>query len=402
MNPGNSDYQRRVMREELRAQRSSAPPSTLSSKAVAQRTSAPPSTLSSKAMENLASYPKERLDELLQHLTADQFAALEKDLSTDENPDASQLIATLLLRRLVHRVLDKRAGFGDVGAALAQHELQETIDQLIADAAGSKKALWKSLMQHPMTAYVPVQCQHCGHQVPDQTQPGCTDAEVGLSEAEPTPSERPLVRGGWYRGPRGPVVFVLDCPACGKTSRWFRSAATNVTLNQTNWGRLCGDQEDLRTALAAHLQVPLRAAVPLDWDHCWSEFRGDDTESWDIHEGPGDAPAADFARRLDEGIGCWTGVIVISPFAADTCDVSEEYLACKSEGGRADPSLAADMARYVETVRRAREDSTGGATQARSVNGHVVYSRAGFTSADVSVVVQRAVVEHGTNAWWEL
>merc|ERR1712086_1179412 len=119
MNPGNSDYQRRVMREELRAQRSSAPPSTLSSKAVAQRTSAPPSTLSSKAMENLASYPKERLDELLQHLTADQFAALEKDLSTDENPDASQLIATLLLRRLVHRVLDKRAGFGDVGAALA-------------------------------------------------------------------------------------------------------------------------------------------------------------------------------------------------------------------------------------------------------------------------------------------
>jgi len=180
------------------------------------------------------------------------------------------------------------------------------------------------------------------------------------------------------------------------------SDAAKVTLNQNKWGRLCGDQENLRTALAAHLGVSLRSAVPLDWDHVWSEFKGDDGASWVIHEGPGDAPAANFARRLDEGIGSWTGVIVISPEAEQTCDITDEYLACKAEGGRADPSVAADMPRFVDTVRKAREDTTGGATQARSINGHIVYSRAGFTSAEVTAVVRRAVEEHGTNAWWEL
>ena len=33
-----------------------------------------------------------------------------------------------------------------------------------------------------MTAYTPVQCQSCGHPVPDETCPGSTDAEVGLTE----------------------------------------------------------------------------------------------------------------------------------------------------------------------------------------------------------------------------
>jgi outer membrane biosynthesis protein TonB len=60
--------------------------------------------------------------------------------------------------------------------------------------------------------------QACGHKVPDETSPGTTDAEVCLTEATPTATEAPLVRGGWYRGPRGPVVFVLACPACGERS----------------------------------------------------------------------------------------------------------------------------------------------------------------------------------------
>ena len=53
--------------------------------------------------------------------------------------------------------------------------------------------------------------------------------------------------------------------------------------------------------------MPLRAIVPLDWDHVWSE-----------HGGPGGAwppprePAArNFAARLDEGIGAWSGVLVV-------------------------------------------------------------------------------------------
>ena len=38
--------------------------------------------------------------------------------------------------------------------------------------------------------------------------------DPNLSEEEPTDSEKPLVRAGWFRGPKGPVVFVyrsLDC-----------------------------------------------------------------------------------------------------------------------------------------------------------------------------------------------
>jgi hypothetical protein len=88
-----------------------------------------------------------------------------------------------------------------------------------------------------------------------------------LQEEPPTEDEAPLVRGGWYRGPRGPVVFALRCPACGAGWRWFRSAAAAVTLTPRRWGRLCGEQEDARAALAAHLHIPLRVAVPLDWEH---------------------------------------------------------------------------------------------------------------------------------------
>ena len=104
------------------------------------------------------------------------------------------------------------------------------VEEMKASAAGSKEALWAQVMAHEMTAYVPVQCQSCGRRVPDETTPGNTDAEVGLSEAAPTAEEAPLVRGGWYRGPRGPVVFVLDCPACGARSRWFRSAAASAQV----------------------------------------------------------------------------------------------------------------------------------------------------------------------------
>ena len=206
------------------------------------------------------------LDTAFQHLTAARLAALEAELDVPAS-EVAPLLATAALRRIAHRVLDKRVSFGDVGAALAQHGWSGAVEEMKASAAGSKEALWAQVMAHEMTAYVPVQCQSCGHRVPDETTPGNTDAEVGLSEAAPTAEEAPLVRGGWYRGPRGPVVFALRCPACGAGSRWFRSAAAAVTLTPRRWGRLCGEQEDARAALAAHLHIPLRVAVPLDWEH---------------------------------------------------------------------------------------------------------------------------------------
>lgn len=340
------------------------------------------------------------LDRVFQHLTSTQLEDLEADLGL-ASADAATLLATAVLRRYVHRVLDKRLTFGDVGAALQYHGLEDTIEELKARAGKSREILWRLLMAHPMTEYVPVQCQQCGHRVPDETQPGSTDADVGLREDTPTEAEAPLVRGGWYRGPREAVIFVLDCPTCSATSRWFRSSAASVTLNPNRWGRLCGDQEDARTALAAHLGVPLRTALPLDWDHIWSEFKGDD-EVWTIHEGAGDAPAANFALRLDEGIGTWSGVLVVgSTDPLQTGDATEEYLDCRP-AGRADASLAGAMPRFSERVRAARVDATGEATQARSVNGHLVYVRAGFSSAQVTAVMRCAVEEHGVRRWWEM
>jgi hypothetical protein len=53
-------------------------------------------------------------------------------------------------------------------------------------------------------------------------------------------------------------------------------------------------------------------------------------------------------------------------------------------------------------VRAARDDASGAVTQARSVNGHLVYSRAGFAAPQVTAVLRRAVAEHGRRGWWEV
>ncbi|KAL1521566.1 hypothetical protein AB1Y20_021225 [Prymnesium parvum] len=335
-----------------------------------------------------------------QHLTAERLLELEATLGLP--PDAaSPLLAAALLRRCVHRALLKRTALGDVALAIERHGLREALAQLEARAAGSRAALWRLVVRHPMTSYVPVQCAHCGHPVADEAQGGGSDAEVGLVETAPTDAERPLVRGGWFRGPRGAVVFELHCAACRATSRWFRSSAAVVTLNPHRWGRLCGEQEDARAALAMHLGVPLRVALPMDWDHVWSEYLCDDDKTWDVQEGEGDAPAANFAQRLDEGIGAWTGVLVIGPDARQTCDATEDYLSCQPSG-RADASLSGEMPRYSQLVRGARADATGRSTQAQSVNGYLVYTRAGFSAEQVTAVLQRAVEDFSHREWWEL
>ena len=413
----------------------------------------------------IATLPPAQLELAFQHLTAARLAALEASLGSQATDTAAATLAVVMLRWRVHRILDKRVTFGDVNAALEQHGWRTAIDEMKAQAGSSKEQLWEALMEHEMTAYVPVQCQACGHRVPDETTPGCSDKDVGISEVEPMEGERLLVRSGWYRGPRGPVVFSLKCPACSATSRWFRSSAASVTLNPARWGRLCGEQvgytsdlfelgrvclvfgshttsyfltclphtryflsriptsrsatnemngctptcatsgsmsaqEDARSALALHLGVPLRVALPLDWDHVWSEYRRDDG-AWAIREGAGDAPAANFAARLDEGIGAWSSVLVIG--SADdpllSADVTEEYLACTPDG-RADADIAAEMPRFMQTVQAARADATGSATQAKSVNGHLVYVKAGLTPAQVTAILRRAVEDHGKRAWW--
>ncbi len=361
-----------------------------------------------------------RLERIFAHLTAPALETLETEIGGKGTTATARIIGQALLRRKVHALLDKSRGFGDVDAGLDIVLPQKLRDRCFEQYGGklppttwrdclsrmqelagdSREALWSQVIAHPMTEYVPNQCQHCGHVVPDETTPGHSDSEVGLTEVPPTASEQPYVRSGAYRGARGAVVFLLRCPACGEQSRWFRSSAAQVILNPNRWGRLCGEQEDLRAALARHLDVPLRAIHPLDWDHVWSETIREDDGSWAACQGPGDAPAADFAGRLDEGIGAWTRVLAISADAEQTADVTDEYLACCTAGGRADAALGKDMARYREVVSAARLDASGDATQAKTLNGYVLH-RAGFGSREVTAILRRAVADHSVKGWWE-
>ena len=53
-----------------------------------------------------------------------------------------------------------------------------------------KETFWELILEHPITSYVPVQCQSCGeHIVPDEIpmSSGLNDAELGLREEEPSP-----------------------------------------------------------------------------------------------------------------------------------------------------------------------------------------------------------------------
>ena len=356
------------------------------------------------------------LEHTFAHLNAPALETLETVLGGG-TPATARVIGRALLRRKVHAVLDKSKGYGDVDAGLdivLPHELRERclkqygnlppntwrdcLTRLQELSGDSREQLWSHIISHPMTEYVPNQCQHCGHVVPDETTPGRSD--VGLTEVPPTASEQPFVRGGYYRGPRSAVVFLLRCPACGEQSRWFRSSAAQVILNPNRWGRLCGEQEDLRGALARHLHIPLRAILPVDWDHVWSEMRREADGAWVPCQGPGDAPAANFAGRLDEGIGAWTRVLAISADREQTADVTDEYLACCTVGGRAEAALDKNMLRYRMVVDAAREDASGASTQAKTLNGHVLH-RAGFGSEEVTAILRRAVADHGVRGWWE-
>jgi hypothetical protein len=249
----------------------------------------------------------------------------------------------------------------------------QALQQLVTISNNDKAELWRLLLDHPMTAYVPVQCQHCGHVIPDDTTCQQTDEQVGLAQLEPTGEELEL-RAGWFRGPRGPVRFQITCTECGSISHWYRSGHPRIMLQPNKWGRLCGEQEDLRLCLAIYLDIPLRLVVPLDWDHIWSEYHGGDTNN----NGPGDCwqvqddSARNFACRLEEGIGSWTRVLAFHPSSELCQDVTDTYLSCQGDGGRAEDKHAPNMPRYRGLVKAARDDATGALTQAKTLHGYVL------------------------------
>ncbi|CAE8677503.1 unnamed protein product, partial [Polarella glacialis] len=234
-----------------------------------------------------------------------------------------------------------------------------------ASAGETPVQLWQRVENHPMVQYVPAQCQDCGRHIKD-TYPAPEDPD--LVEEEPTEEERPFVRSGWFRGPRGPVVFVYRCPDCGQTTRWFRSLHPEVTLNPRRWGRLCGEQEDLKAWLARYLGVRLRVCCPLDWDHVW-------TEVWDgIAWKPLDPNCLNFARRLHEGIGSWTRVLAIGTpgsgkDAADAGEASEEVTEAYFARAGGSPE---ELRNWRATVDAARADASGASTQSRTLCGHVL------------------------------
>lgn len=385
------------------------------------------------------------VEDAFRRLTADALAWLEGKLvqidgvapdpgaQADQSSVKAMVVGTALLRRSAHRLLGKRAsrrgGSKAPTEVLRQHPLPPELGRRLAEryggdppltwldamgrlemmAEGSKSRLWELVDSHPILEYVRVQCQHCGHVVPDDTNPSVSDASIGLSEEEPTDEERPLVCAGWFRGPRAAKVLVLKCPGCSAVCRWFRSTRPEVILNPNRWGRLCGEQEDLRAWLAEYFGVELRAATPLDWDHIWSEYRCEGQLGWRVLDGS----ARNFAARLNEGIGAWTRVLALSPDAALCGDVSEEYLSCSggeasaigagdgARFGRADPDKAAHMPQWIATVESARRDASGRSTQTRTVSGHVVM-RAGLSANDVTSVLRQATEDYGQRAWWQI
>ncbi|CAJ1958228.1 unnamed protein product [Cylindrotheca closterium] len=298
---------------------------------------------------------------------------------------------------------------------LSGRTLEELNDHAGTVHGLDKRKLWELILEHPMTAYEPFKCQHCGQVTvqDDATSTPQDNEKLGLSMVEPNGSEIGL-RGGWFRGRpySSTTIFQLKCTNCGEISRWYRSGHPKMLLNPSmGWGRLCGEQEDLRLHLASYLGIPIRMCLPLDWDHVWTEFllprTNDDSahdtdgqdQTWDIR----DDSARNFAVRLDEGIGSWTGVLAISP-DPDWCqDVTNEYLSSENQNvhGRADSVHATKMPRYRELVEIAQRDTTGDSTQAKTVIGFIL-KRANWSPSEVSETMKRASTEYGSKEWWDL
>lgn len=386
------------------------------------------------------------------HLTAPALGQLDQALishypvsTTTYNADKDvisrechQVIAQACIRRMVYQQLAK---YQDIAApdvvkeALEYHNLPsslqneligryggsrpntwgEALDRLRQLADGSKRKLWELVLDHPMTSYVPMQCHHCANILPDtMSVPGDgSDEAVGLTEVNPEEAKEECLklRGGWFRGrPRGPKILQWTCPKCQKISQWYRSSHPQIILNPFRWGRLCGEQEDLRLALANYFGVEVRTALPVDWDHIWSEYRAsreDERSEWTVK----DDSARNFAARLDEGIGCWTLVLVIHPNPELCQDVTGAYLSTSSSSdharedtkGRADLEHEPSMPRYRKLVETARTDKAGASTQAKTMNGFAICHRASFIPDQVTHELRQAAIDFKAGRdWWDL
>ena len=149
--------------------------------------------------------------------------------------------------------------------------------------------------------------------------------------------------------------------------------------------------------------------MPLDWDHIWSEFRAiggvrgdngdaefDGSGGWSLRDDD-----RNFAARLDEGIGSWTGVLAVSPEPELCNDATNSYLTCQYKGGRADNRFMPEMTRYRQRITETRGDDSGSLTQAGTVNGYAI-QRAGLTSSEITSEMRRAAKEYGTRAWYQV
>ena len=355
--------------------------------------------------------------------------------SKEELPPEQQrnvAIAKALIRRIVYKCLHKYSTISsksDIEKALKYHvlpkEMQanlhskygpdegnlpnswyDAIQQLqnycklicddTDDYVAYKRALWEHILTHPITAYIPVQCQSCGYIVPDEYNSNVNDADIGLSEVEPSPEEKPHVRTGWFRGPRlEPKVFQLDCPNCGHVSRWYRSRSPYIILNPNKWGRLCGEQQDLILDLANYLDINIRTILPLDWDHIWSEYQVDDDDglssysnTWNLQN---NADERNFVVRLDEGIGYFTRIFAICTNPISSGDVSDLYF-----NFRLDEKFGRNINRYQQMMEEARNDESGLKTQSHTVNGYAI-DRSKLTTAEITKEIQNSVEDYCYN-----
>lgn len=281
----------------------------------------------------------------------------------------------------------------------------------LRDLSATKKNprdwLWRHLLNHPMTEYIPVQCPNCRHVVPDSYSPSIlqteADAQVGLLEVAPTGTELGL-QSGWFRGPRGPVVFQIECTECQYVYKWYRSGHPKVLLSPHKRGRLCGEQEDLRLSLAYYLGVSVRMVLPLDWDHVWTEFCSIPSDystsncEWQVD----DDSARNFACRLDEGIGAWTGVLALHPDPKLCEDVTDMYLRSQLDGGRADNEHSERLDDYRSRIMTARSDESFTKTQTGTGAGYLI-RQAQLSSEEVTDILRQAANDYMLEKnWWDL